>query len=154
MFARYAIVYVRTTEKTSRKLCTTACWSISETSLGKLDRLNNIPKPLQPHLRFVIPQLLNSHRLCNTPLASEVAKHKPVFTSQRLAAEAHEPGKYVAKPVIVKVDGNHIVCVLPACYKIDLRKLKSQLGAESVELAQEDEIDNSEEPVNIESSMM
>ena len=70
----------------------------------------------------------------------EVAKHKPVFTSQRLAAETHEPGKYVAKPVIVKVDDKYIVCVLPACCKIDLRKLKSQLGAGSVELAQEDEI--------------
>lgn len=67
----------------------------------------------------------------------EVSEHKPAFTAQQMAAEEHEPGKYVAKPVVVKVDGDYVMCVVPACYNIDLKALKSQLKAKSVELAKE-----------------
>lgn len=70
----------------------------------------------------------------------EVTEHPPAFTAQQMAAAEHEPGKYVAKPVIVKADGEYLMCVLSACYKIDLGALKSQLGAKSVELAEEKEI--------------
>jgi len=70
----------------------------------------------------------------------EVSEHAPAFTAQQMAAVEHEPGKYVAKPVIVKADGKYLMCVLAACYKIDLRALKNQLGAQSVELAEEKEI--------------
>jgi len=70
----------------------------------------------------------------------EVSEHAPAFTAQQMAAVEHEPGKYVAKPVIVKADGKYLMCVLAACYKIDLRALKDQLGAQSVELAEEKEI--------------
>ncbi len=70
----------------------------------------------------------------------EVSEHPPAFTAQQMAAVEHEQGKYVAKPVIIKADGKYIMCVLAACYKIDLGALKSQLGAKSVELAEEKEI--------------
>lgn len=70
----------------------------------------------------------------------EVTEHHPTFTAQRLAAQEHEPGKYVAKAVIVNADEKTIMCVLSACYKVDLEALKSQLGAKSVELAEEKEI--------------
>ena len=70
----------------------------------------------------------------------EVTEHPPTFTAQQMAAIEHEPGKFVAKPVIVKADGKYIMCVLSACYKIDLGTLKSQLGVEKVELADEKEI--------------
>jgi Ala-tRNA(Pro) deacylase len=70
----------------------------------------------------------------------EITEHPPAFTAQQMAAAEHEPGKYVAKPVIVKADGKYIMCVLSACYKIDLAALKNQLGVKSVELAQEKEI--------------
>ncbi len=67
----------------------------------------------------------------------KVTKHEPAFTAQGMAAAEHEPGKYVAKPVIVKADDEYVMCVLPASYKIDLDALKSQLGAKSVALARE-----------------
>ncbi len=67
----------------------------------------------------------------------EIIEHAPVFTAQRIAAAAHEMGRYVAKPVIVRVDGKYVMCVLSACYKIDLGALKNQLGAKSAELAEE-----------------
>lgn len=70
----------------------------------------------------------------------ETSDHSPSFTAQQMAAAEHEPGKYVAKPVIIKADGKYIMCVLAACYKIDLGVLKSQLGAKSVELAEEKDI--------------
>lgn len=70
----------------------------------------------------------------------EVTKHKPAFSAQEMAAVEHEPGKYVAKPVIVKADGKYVMCVLSACYKIDMRTLKKQLGAKKVELAEEKDI--------------
>lgn len=70
----------------------------------------------------------------------EVNKHKPVFTAQNLAAVAHEPGKYVAKPVIVRADGKNLMCVLSASHKIDLRSLKEQLKAKTIELVNEKDI--------------
>ncbi len=71
----------------------------------------------------------------------EVTKHKPAFSAQEMAAVEHEPGKYVAKPVIVKADGKHVMCVLSACYKIDMRSLKKQLGAKKVSLAEEKDME-------------
>jgi Ala-tRNA(Pro) deacylase len=70
----------------------------------------------------------------------EVREHPPVFSAQGLAAVEHEHGKYVAKPVIVRADDRYLMCVLPAPHKIDLGRLKGQLEAESVELADEEEI--------------
>ena len=70
----------------------------------------------------------------------EVREHKPTFSAQQMAATEHEPGKYVAKPVIVKADDKFVMCVVPACRKVDLQALKKQLGAKSVELAEEEEI--------------
>jgi Ala-tRNA(Pro) deacylase len=67
----------------------------------------------------------------------KVSKHKPAFSAQTMAAVVHEPGKYVAKPVIVKVDGQYVMCVLAACFKIDLKELKKQMKAKSVELVGE-----------------
>jgi len=71
----------------------------------------------------------------------EVTEHEPAFTAQQIAAVEHEPGEYVVKPVIIKADDKYVMCVLSASYKIDLRRLKSQLGARTVELAEEREIE-------------
>jgi len=70
----------------------------------------------------------------------EVSKHKPTFSAQSMAAAEHESGKYVAKPVIVKVDGKYVMCVLAANLKIDLKALKKQMSAKSVELADEEQM--------------
>jgi Ala-tRNA(Pro) deacylase len=70
----------------------------------------------------------------------EVTSHKPVYTAQRIAAVEHEPGRFVAKPVIVKADDKFVMCVLAACAKIDFARLKKGLKAKKVELASEDEI--------------
>ena len=70
----------------------------------------------------------------------EVMQHRPTFTAQQMAAEEHVPGRNVAKPVAIKADGEYYLCVLPACYKVDLDALKGQLGAGKIELADESEM--------------
>ena len=67
----------------------------------------------------------------------EVSEHRAAFTAQHVAAEEHIHGMNVAKPVIVIGDGKNYLCVLPACCKIDFDALKSALGIQHVELADE-----------------
>lgn len=65
--------------------------------------------------------------------------HSPAFTAQEIAALAHIPGKEVAKTVIVKVDGELAMVVLPASEHVRMADLRRTLGAKHVELASEDE---------------
>ncbi|UCF41733.1 MAG: YbaK/EbsC family protein [Gemmatimonadota bacterium] len=65
--------------------------------------------------------------------------HSPAYTSQKTAASAHVPGKELAKTVIVKVDGQLAMAVLPGSYQVDFGQLKEVVGASKVELASEDD---------------
>ena len=73
-------------------------------------------------------------------ISYQIFSHRPVFTAQQMAAEEHVPGMNVAKPVIVQADGKYYMCVLPACCKVDLEALRSQLGAGEIQLAGEKEL--------------
>ncbi|NNM05052.1 MAG: YbaK/EbsC family protein [Gemmatimonadetes bacterium] len=66
-------------------------------------------------------------------------KHSPAFTAQELAAAAHIPGKEVAKTVVVKLDGEMAMVVLPAPEMVRMNHLREETGADTVELASEDE---------------
>jgi Ala-tRNA(Pro) deacylase len=66
-------------------------------------------------------------------------QHAPAYTAQEIAARAHVKGKELAKTVVLKLDGELALAVLPASARIDLELLKSSLGAEKVELASERE---------------
>ena len=68
-----------------------------------------------------------------------IISHSQAFTAQEIAASAHIPGKELAKTVIVKLDGQMAMVVLPASLKIDFDRLKETTRAESVELAGERE---------------
>ncbi len=68
--------------------------------------------------------------------------HSPAFTAQEIAASAHIPGKELAKTVMVKLDGTMVMAVLPASHRVDLDKLCRAAGAESAELASEDEFES------------
>ena len=65
--------------------------------------------------------------------------HSPAFTAQEIAALTHTPGKELAKTVIIKVDGELTMVVLPASEMVRLDHLRESLGTEFVELADEDE---------------
>ena len=66
-------------------------------------------------------------------------KHSPAFTAQEIAASAHIPGQEVAKTVIVKLDENMAMVVLPAPKMVRMNHLKAETGADRVELATEEE---------------
>lgn len=66
-------------------------------------------------------------------------RHSPAFTAQEVAASAHISGYEMAKTVIVKVNGQMAMAVLPAPMHVDLPHLKELIGADKVELANESE---------------
>ncbi|WP_372771889.1 aminoacyl-tRNA deacylase [Mangrovibacterium sp.] len=69
-------------------------------------------------------------------------RHSLAYNAQRIAATTHIPGKEIAKTVIVKIDGQMAMAVLPASYMINLRLLRETSGARKVELASEMEFKN------------
>ncbi len=68
-----------------------------------------------------------------------VVTHSPAYTAQEIAAAAHIPGREMAKTVMMKVDGEMVMVVLPASMKVDLGRLLDAEGASEVELAHEKE---------------
>jgi Ala-tRNA(Pro) deacylase len=66
-------------------------------------------------------------------------QHSPAFTAPEIAASAHIAGSDFAKTVIVKIDGQMAMVVLPAHRKIVISELRDLLLSEKVELATEDE---------------
>lgn len=71
-----------------------------------------------------------------------VVNHSQAFTAQEVAASAHIPGKDMAKTVIMKIDGNLKMVVLPSTHQVDFEQVKDALGAERVNLASEKEFEN------------
>jgi Ala-tRNA(Pro) deacylase len=65
--------------------------------------------------------------------------HSPAYTAQRIAEMTRIPGKELAKTVIVKIDGQYAMAVLPASHRVDLEHLTRALGADDVVLASENE---------------
>ena len=71
----------------------------------------------------------------------EVIDHAPAYDAQREAAAAHVPGRNWAKTVVVRVDGEPALTVLPATRRLDPERLREAVGAERVTLADEAEFE-------------
>lgn len=69
-----------------------------------------------------------------------LSHHAETYTSQDLAQCEHISGRRVVKPVLVKADGQFVLCALPASYKVDLMELRDQLCAKEVYLADESQL--------------
>jgi Ala-tRNA(Pro) deacylase len=69
----------------------------------------------------------------------EVLSHSPAYTAQSVAALSHIPGREVAKTVIVRLDGELTMVVLPACFQVDVAELKRVTNAKNADLASESE---------------
>lgn len=74
-------------------------------------------------------------------VAFKKLKHPVAFTAQEIAAEQHVPGRMMVKTVVVKADQEYYLAVLPAIFNVDFAKLKKVLGAKSVTLATEAEME-------------
>ncbi len=70
-----------------------------------------------------------------------IITHSPVYTAQEIAESAHISGKDLAKTVIVKMDGQFAMAVLPASAHVSLTRLKEAAGADNAELASEKEFE-------------
>ena len=68
--------------------------------------------------------------------------HSPAYDAQRIAESTHIPGKELAKSVIVRIDDQFAMAVLPASSRVHLGHLKVALSASHVELATESEVEN------------
>jgi len=69
-------------------------------------------------------------------------RHSTAYTAQEVAATLHISGYELAKTVIVTVDGEFAMVVLPASYRIDFQHLSDALGGKKVQLAMEEELVN------------
>ena len=69
-----------------------------------------------------------------------LSRHDITYTAQDLAAAEHIPGRKVIKPVVVKADGQFVMCALPASHRVDLDTLRNQLQVSECELAGEQEM--------------
>jgi len=65
--------------------------------------------------------------------------HTEAYTAQEIAATMHVKGRELAKPVMVRADGQLVMTVLPASRKVNFGKLKAALGKKDVKLAKEEE---------------
>jgi Ala-tRNA(Pro) deacylase len=65
--------------------------------------------------------------------------HSVAYTADMTAALTHISGKELAKTVIVRLDGELAMAVLPASEHIDLRRLKTVTGSESCCIAMEED---------------
>lgn len=68
-----------------------------------------------------------------------VINHSSAYTASEIAASAHVKGQELAKTVMIKVDGQMNMIVLPAKYKVNFDLLRKHIGCDSLELAGEDE---------------
>jgi len=65
--------------------------------------------------------------------------HSPAYTAPELAHSVHVPGKSLAKTVMVKLDGEMAMAVLPSSHQVDFGLLRRAAGVERAELANESE---------------
>ena len=69
----------------------------------------------------------------------ELGYHVRVYTAQEIAAAQHVPGKEMAKVVMLKADGKSVMLVLPASYRVEMKKLKGVLNSKKVVMVKEEE---------------
>lgn len=66
-------------------------------------------------------------------------KHSPAYTSPEIAESVHISGNNFAKTVVVKVDGQLALVVLPAHQHVDVEQIREAAGAKEVAIASESE---------------
>lgn len=69
----------------------------------------------------------------------QVLPHPEAYTAPEIAQSLHVPGKELAKVVIVKAGERFVMTVLPANWKVDVKRLREVFGTSHVKLATEEE---------------
>jgi len=92
----------------------------------------------------MIPATIEAH-LRSNHLGYEHHRHERAMTAQELAAAEHVSGYKVAKPVVVKLDGQLALAVVAAADRVSLAMLEEATGRK-VELVPEPEFQPRFEP--------
>ncbi len=66
-------------------------------------------------------------------------QHSLAYTAQEIAAAAHIPGKQLAKTVMIKINGDVAMAVIPASHRVNFDSLEEYTGAENISLASEED---------------
>lgn len=74
-----------------------------------------------------LKDFLDSHKIKYVTIS-----HSAAYTAQEIAASSKIPGKELAKTVMVKINGEMAMAVLPASYKVDFDLLKEAVGAKKL----------------------
>ena len=69
----------------------------------------------------------------------EIVTHAPGFSSQEIAATEHISGKEIAKVVMVNIEGEDVMMVIPANRVLDLLKLSAAFGTDDIRIEDEKE---------------
>ena len=69
-------------------------------------------------------------------------RHSPAFTAQEVAQSAHIPGRIMAKTVMVEIDGELAMTVIPSNHRVVMDDLCTLAGTEDVRLAREEEFEH------------
>ena len=79
--------------------------------------------------------------LSKQEVAYDLIPHRNTYDAQHLAAVLHEPGKNVAKTVLLRADHGfaYLVAVLPASHRLNLKMAGQAIGGSFLELAHEEE---------------
>lgn len=86
-----------------------------------------------------MPSQLLKEFLDNNDIKYVSIMHSLAFTAIDIAKSVHIPTREMAKTVIIKIDGELAMAVVPATYKVKLDNLQQALGSDNVELAHEQE---------------
>ncbi|HEY7167093.1 MAG TPA: YbaK/EbsC family protein [Candidatus Binatia bacterium] len=86
--------------------------------------------PILKKLRDVFDDAKISYEIFNHPLA---------YTAQEIAEKQHFSGDEMAKVVMLVVDGELVMAVVPASHKVHASTVQRSLRAHAVRLATEDE---------------
>ena len=70
-------------------------------------------------------------------VAHQVIPHPVAFTATSVARAAHVPGKEMAKTVVVDLDGQRVLAVVPAHRKVDLERLRQATDSFYADLEEE-----------------
>jgi len=81
-------------------------------------------------------KLLDQHHI-----KYSVTSHSPAYTAQEVAEAAHIPGRELAKTVMVDLDDELVMAVVPASYNVDLECLARTSGHHKAKLAPEVEFE-------------
>lgn len=77
--------------------------------------------------------------LDNNKVKYVTISHSVAYTAQEIAASAHIKGKELAKTVMVVLDGELAMVVVPAAFQVNMELLRGAASAGSVRLATEAE---------------